>query len=293
MEGYKKALELRKEGKYTEAVIRLKEAYNDNIYACWELYNAHGNGGWGIAADENWKEYRLGSFSHPFKLIVYGYTLESPFPEMSDYEYTISFLQNELDQGYITVISLLAKRLYGNAKFDESMQLLERGVNEGCIECGYTMLCSFRDVKEETVNLISHKQKHKNVSLLLLRYYWKIKDYKHAMTIYTESGDIKYFDIEDMMVDDPNCKFYVGREATAYVSARHHPRISDARIYYKDVSCKRRAAVLTWMLIGSKKLGVCKDINRYIGKLIFDSFPFSVWEGGVGKNKKNKNVGLR
>jgi hypothetical protein len=114
--------------------------------------------------------------------------------------------------------------------------------------------------------------------------FWVSDNYKQAMTIYAESNDIGYVDIEPLMKDDSDCKFCVGREVIKFISATHYPLIRQARIYYKDIWAKRRAAVLAWMGV-AKKLGVCKDISLYIGKIVF-RLPVLVLEMNSQKIKK-------
>lgn len=196
--------------------------------------------------------------------------------------YTNMILQSYIDDGYVTAISILAKRLLHYHR-DQTSILLLQGAQVACSECCFVLVEHFEEA-DNKFRLLAHKQKRIGVSFPLFDDFWYSGKYKEAMTIYAESSDIEYKDIEPLMTDDPNCKFCVGRETTEFISAAHYPRIRQARIYYKDIWAKRRAAVLAWMGI-AKKLGGCKDISLYIGKIVF--WIVSVRVGNeVSKNKK-------
>jgi len=284
LEYYKRALLSRKEGEYTIAFAQLNIAYDHgNIYALVEMRNVCRSGGWGMKRKNKDDTELLRFIDHPLRsVLLHDFNIISPLPEMNDYDYTNSLLQNEINQGYVSVIHILAKRLIRQSKWKEAESLLEGGIKEGCAESSMLALRYFT----ENFASIPYKQKREGLAFELFMRYWNKYDYKQAMVIFTETdNEIGYMEFENLMIDDPNCKYYVGKGATKYISPKFHSRIREARLYYKQICSKRHKAVLAWMIVG-KRLGICKDINLYIGKLTFD-LPFSVWEERKRK-KKNK-----
>lgn len=286
MEEFKKALALRKEGKYEEGFEWLQKASDfGNLYAKYELDEIYRNGGWGREAHTT--TYILGRgdlfYSNRFlrilDLMKVGVVHE------------IDYLREEARiEGVEGMVCFAISNAYKRSRNKtSSIEWLRKGAQEGCARC-------FLRLWEETASwdnlLMAVKQKHHRACKEMFYYYWCRDLFKQAFDnaydcflSIRHKGIVPLTELAKTHVANNQALYFIGRSAPASYRSES---IQLAMEYYKIRHNRVQEATICWLLI-AKRMRLYKDVARIIGKMVFESREYEgIWDEGDNWKVRSK-----
>jgi tetratricopeptide (TPR) repeat protein len=282
MEEYKKALALRKEGKFAEGLGWLQKA-NDagNLYAKFELYKIYIQGGWGVYAKT--KHNTLFDFQENELLLMCHRSLH--FQSAVD---SVHFLieRAKTIEEQVLLSSIIAKSCNWHDR-QIMNEWLQKGAEGGCAEC---LVQLWLKTKDWNHLVAAYAQRNTIACKEVFFHYWKQRYYKEAFDIYNACKEIQreyIISLRDLAQDaavDLEAKYFIGKSIPDTYTSK---AFEQARNYYFLRHLRVKKAVIQWMAIAKRK-GLYKDVARIIGKLVFASREIEgVWD------KKQKSAKSR
>lgn len=292
MEEYKKALLLRKEGKYEEGFEWLQKASEaGSLCAKQELVMVYKHGGWGVpATDDNWDYVsQLCEFVRTNNFVLAGiqwYVGKYNFP-LTEQRFQGWLDASTMEGMEVIACAPIAVAYLKRHMYEEAITWLKKGATEGCA------LCSVR-LYENIINgwdclQFAVSQKNTDACVILFNHYLRCGNFKEAFDIYDNSspaicnnGIIRLTKLAKKWISNKQALYFIGRSAP---ESYRSESVQLAREHYNIRYHRVQEAVITWLLV-AKRMRLYKDVARIIGKIVFQSREQEgIWDEGTNWKK--------